>query len=134
MKCKPSQGLIFQKEFYTISLRCIQEGKGEKYKNLKRVYSINFLKEPPWKDNNNYLSVFQILEKDKKFPLTEDLEIYIVELSKFVKDFDGLESDFELWFYLLKESSNLRVRDESIREKECLDQKSNNRTKNTIKD
>ncbi|MCB1178524.1 MAG: PD-(D/E)XK nuclease family transposase, partial [Leptospiraceae bacterium] len=51
---------------------------------------------------------FYLLEKDRNLTLTEDLEIHIVELDKFIKKFDNLKTNLETWVYLLKESSNLK--------------------------
>ncbi len=82
--------------------------KGQDYEDLKKVYSINFVKKSIWKNHSEYLSTFHLLEKDRKFTLTEDLEIHIVELEKFVEHFYGLKTDLESWIYLLKESSNLK--------------------------
>jgi len=82
--------------------------KGQDYEELKKVYSINFVKYSIWKNDSEYLSVFHVLEKTRKFPLTEDLEIYIVELSKFLQSFENLQTELEGWVYLVKESSNLR--------------------------
>jgi predicted transposase/invertase (TIGR01784 family) len=83
-------------------------GKGHKYENLKKVYSVNFVNFPIWKNHIEYLSTFQLLEKDRIFPLTEDLEIHIIEISKFLKSVENLQSDLDTWFYLLKEASNLK--------------------------
>lgn len=82
-------------------------GKGQKYGKLKKVYSINFLKQPVWDSHSDYLSTFRVLEKDRIFPLTDDLEIHIIELSKFLKSAENLKTDLDAWFYLLKEASNL---------------------------
>ena len=83
-------------------------GKGRKYNALKKVYSINFVNFPLWKEHSECISTFKLLEKDRKFPLTDDLEIHIVELSKFLKSIDNLQSNLDAWFYLLKEASNLK--------------------------
>ena len=64
--------------------------KSQDYKELKKVYSINFVKNSIRKEDENYLSSFYLLEKDRNFTLTEDLEIHIVELEKFIKKFDNL--------------------------------------------
>lgn len=95
--------LYYWAKVYSRGLR-----RGRKYKDLKKVYSINFVKFPIWKDRREYLSSFQLLEKDRKFPLTDDLEIHIIELSKFLKSFKNLQTDLDTWFYLLKEASNLK--------------------------
>ena len=95
--------LYYWAKVYSRGLR-----KGEEYEKLTKVYSINFVKNVIWENYSNYLSTFQIIERESKFVLTEDLEIHIVELSKFQKGFKELGSEFEYWLYLLKESENLR--------------------------
>ncbi len=82
--------------------------KGQDYEELQKVYSINFVKHSIWKNHHEYLSVFRVLEQTRKFPLTEDLEIYIIELSKFLLSLENLQSELESWVYFLKESSNLK--------------------------
>ena len=97
------RALYYWAKIYSRSLR-----KSQGYEELQKVYSINFVKHSIWKNNIEYLSTFHILEKDRKIALTEDLEIHIVELDKFFKSLENLETELEAWIYLLKESSNLR--------------------------
>ena len=97
------RALYYWSKVYSKGLR-----KGQDYEELKKVYSINFVKHSIWKDHPEYLSTFRILENTRNFPLTEDLEIHNVELEKFLESFESLETDLESWIYLLKESQNLK--------------------------
>jgi predicted transposase/invertase (TIGR01784 family) len=92
-KSFPKRILYYWSKVYSRSLV-----KNQKYEKLKKVYSINFLKEPLWKKRPEFLSTFHILEKDRKFQLTEDLEIHIVELSKFLRNVENLQTNLDAWF------------------------------------
>jgi predicted transposase/invertase (TIGR01784 family) len=82
--------------------------KGKDYDDLKKVYSINFLKESIWKDKPGFLSSFFLMEVDTQIRLTEDLEIHIIELDKFIVNPLKISTDLDGWVYLLKESHNLK--------------------------
>ncbi len=99
----PKRILYYWSKVYSRGL-----GKGHKYENLKKVYSINFVKQSLWENDSAYQSTFQLLEKNRNFKLTDDLEIHIIELSKFLKSLENLQTDLDAWFYLLKEASNLK--------------------------
>jgi predicted transposase/invertase (TIGR01784 family) len=98
----PGRILNYWAKAYARSLR-----KGQDYKHLKKVYSFNFLNYSLWQGIPNYLTKFKVLEEEFKFPLTDDLEIYIVELPKFLKSLESLKTNLDTWLYLLKEARNL---------------------------
>ena len=100
-----SQRILFNwSKLYSTSLE-----KGETYKELPKVYSINFLKFSLIKNQTDYISSFKILEeKHHEICLTKDLEIIIIELPKLKKEFHELNSILEYWIYLIRESPNLK--------------------------
>jgi predicted transposase/invertase (TIGR01784 family) len=77
--------------------------KGEEYKTLPIVYSINFLNFSLVKDYTEYLYNFSILEaKHPEIQLTDCMEILIIELPKLKKEFTELSSLLEYWIYLIR--------------------------------
>ncbi len=83
--------------------------KGQKYDKLPKVYSFNFVNFTLLPNRNKFHSVFHILEKnDSKYRLTEDLEIHIIELRKFSRALESLETNLDKWIFLLREAQNLR--------------------------
>ncbi|MBP6739883.1 MAG: PD-(D/E)XK nuclease family transposase [Leptospiraceae bacterium] len=83
--------------------------KGQKYEKLPKVYSFNFVNFSLLPNTNKFHSVFHLLEKsDLKYRLTEDLEIHIIELRKFSRALESLETNLDTWIFLLREAQNLR--------------------------
>jgi predicted transposase/invertase (TIGR01784 family) len=95
--------LYYWSKLYSKSL-----SKGSKYKELKRIYSINFT-EFNFLKTSNYHSLFHLREKtESEIILTEDLEIHIIELPKFHAELQRLNSDFESWIFVLKKGHELK--------------------------
>ncbi len=44
---------------------------------------------------------FQLLESTASFPLSEDFDLHLFQLRHFTKTADELETDLDLWLYLL---------------------------------
>ena len=50
---------------------------------------------------------FRLLEERFHFPLSPDLEFHILELPKFTKSADELESDLDIWLYFLRHAEKM---------------------------
>ena len=50
---------------------------------------------------------FRLLETTSHFPFTEDLDLHIFQLPQFTKSADELQSDLDLWLYVLNNGSGL---------------------------
>ncbi|MCB1144089.1 MAG: PD-(D/E)XK nuclease family transposase [Leptospiraceae bacterium] len=77
-----------------LSFKLYVISKGQDYEELKKVYSINFVKHSIWKTHPEYLSTFRILENTRNFPLTDRFEIFILELKKW-KNYEILPLHFK---------------------------------------
>ncbi|MCB1179546.1 MAG: Rpn family recombination-promoting nuclease/putative transposase, partial [Leptospiraceae bacterium] len=93
--------LYYWSKVYSSNLK-----RGYKYEKLKKVYSFNFLDFNLLGKSKDFLSTFQILEAKHNFPLTDELEINIIELGKFFKGINDLKSNLDFWLFALKESEN----------------------------
>ena len=71
--------------------------KGKQYQKLPKVYSFNFLNFSLYPEEKEFLFQFRVLETKHLFPLTEDLEMNIIELPKFLKELGDLQCEFETW-------------------------------------
>ena len=88
--------------YYWARLYTGQLGQGEDYATLQNTYSVSFL-------NFNLLAVlgyqsrFLILEMDHpEIQLTDKFQMLFFELPKFDRRLDELESNLELWLYIMK--------------------------------
>ena len=60
---------------------------------------------------------YRLLEATSKKLMTDKLEFVFVEVEKFDKGEDELETDLDKWLYLLKNMSNLLDRPEKLRDR-----------------
>ncbi len=60
---------------------------------------------------------YRLMEATSKKLMTDKLEFVFVEVEKFDKDEDELETDLDKWLYLLKNMSNLLGRPERLRDR-----------------
>jgi predicted transposase/invertase (TIGR01784 family) len=99
----PKRILFYWSKVYAKTLR-----KGNHYNLLKKVYSINFT-EFNFLDTPKFHSVFQLREKEyPEILLTEDLEIHIIELPKFIESLKKINTEFESWIFALKNGHELK--------------------------
>ncbi|HNF13714.1 MAG TPA: Rpn family recombination-promoting nuclease/putative transposase, partial [Leptospiraceae bacterium] len=99
----PKRVLLYWSKIYSRSLT-----KGKQYQKLPKVYSFNFLNFSLYPEEKEFLFQFRVLETKHLFPLTEDLEMNIIELPKFLKELGDLQCEFETWLYLLKKAEKLK--------------------------
>jgi predicted transposase/invertase (TIGR01784 family) len=98
--------LYYWSKLYSKSL-----SKGSKYKELKKIYSINFT-EFNFLKTTKFHSLFHLREKtENEIILTDDLEIHVIELPKFQRELQKLNSEFESWIYALKKGHELKGED-----------------------
>lgn len=90
-------------KLYSMSLN-----KGKGYKELPKVYSINFLNFSLIKKHSEYIYNFRILENNHpEICLTEDLEVILIELPKLKTKFKDLRDILEYWICLIRDTSKL---------------------------
>ena len=100
-------GYIQRSLFYASGLIQHQLKVGESYFQLTPIIQINIL-DFSLLEGENIVSRFLLKELDSNTILTEDFQIIYVELSKFQKtEIEDLQSEAEIWFYLLKNIQTL---------------------------
>ena len=94
--------------YYTSKAYVAQLPKGKNYTLLKKVYFIGILNFNIF-DNTNYISRHLIINQETNKQDLEDFEFTFIELSKFHKRLDQLESILDKWIFFIKNVSDLQI-------------------------
>ncbi len=101
--------------YYTSQSYVSQIDKGVEYHKLKPVYFIGIL-EFEIGQNPNYFSRHKVLDIETKEQVIEDVEFNFIELPKFNKTIDQLESSIDQWTFFIKNAENLSLIPESVKD------------------
>ena len=101
--------------YYTSQSYVSQLGDGVQYKKLKPVYFIGIL-EFEIGENPNYFSRHKVLDVETKEQIIQDVEFNFIELPKFNKTIDQLETSIDQWTYFIKNAENLTLIPESVKD------------------
>ncbi|MFP5040679.1 Rpn family recombination-promoting nuclease/putative transposase [Parasediminibacterium sp. JCM 36343] len=106
--------------YYTSQSYVSQIEKGVHYDKLKPVYFIGILEFEIGK-STNYHSRHKVLDVETKEQVIQDVEFNFIELPKFTKTIDQLETSIDQWTYFIKNAENLtvipgNVKDEGLKE------------------
>jgi predicted transposase/invertase (TIGR01784 family) len=106
--------------YYTSQSYVSQLDEGVEYKKLQPVYFIGILEFEIGK-NPNYFSRHKVLDVVTKEQIVQDVEFNFIELPKFSKTIEQLETSIDQWTYFIKNAENLtlipeNVTDEGLRE------------------
>ena len=99
--------------YYTSQSYVNQLDKGVKYKKLKPVYFIGIL-EFEIGQNPNYFSRHKVLDVETQEQIIQDVEFNFIELPKFNKTIEELETSIDQWTYFIKNAENLTLMPESV--------------------
>ena len=97
--------------YYWSSVYGSQLKSGERYEQLRPVISICFLDGILFPECETYHLRFQLLEATEHFPLTDDLDLHLFQLLHFTKTVNELETDLDLWLYVLNNGMGLDTED-----------------------
>lgn len=92
-----------------------QIDKGVEYNKLKPVYFIGIL-EFEIGQNPNYFSRHKVLDIETKEQIIQDIEFNFIELPKFNKTIEQLETSIDQWTYFIKNAENLTIIPESVKD------------------
>ena len=101
--------------YYTSQGYVSQLNKGVQYEKLRPVYFIGIL-EFEIGQNPNYFSRHKVLDVETKEQIIQDVEFNFIELPKFDKTIDRLESSIDQWTYFIKNAENLTIIPESVKD------------------
>jgi predicted transposase/invertase (TIGR01784 family) len=92
--------------YYTAKAYVEQLDKNQNYSQLQKVYFIGILNFKMF-DNDNYISRHLILDNQTKKQELADFEFTFLELPKFSKSLQQLDSVLDKWIYFLQNADNL---------------------------
>ncbi|TAF43839.1 MAG: Rpn family recombination-promoting nuclease/putative transposase [Sphingobacteriales bacterium] len=101
--------------YYTSQSYVLQINKGVEYNKLKPVYFIGILEFEIAK-NKNYFSRHKVLDVETKEQIIQDIEFNFIEIPKFNKTIDQLETSIDQWTYFIKNAENLTLIPESVKD------------------
>lgn len=95
---------------------------GAGYPELRPLISV-VISDFIWlKENQEAIAYFTLTEKTQKFPYPqEDLQLVCVELPRFTKSLDELESLADKWLYFLRKAPDLEIVPETMGEISAID-------------
>jgi len=94
--------------YYTSKAYVSQLERGVDYAKLKKVYFIGILNFQIF-ESKNYISRHLITNQETQSHDLKDFEFTFIELPKFTKSLEELESILDKWTYFLKYASDLKI-------------------------
>ena len=101
--------------YHTSQSYVSQIDKGVQYDKLKPVYFIGIL-EFEIGSNSNYFSRHKVLDVETKEQVIQDIEFNFIELPKFEKTIEQLETSIDQWIFFIKNAENLKLMPESVKD------------------
>ena len=87
-----------------------QLNDGEGYSYLKPAITLTITDFPLFDQTQHFLTRFGLKEQQELFDYVDpEIELIVVELPKFTKTLDELDSLIDKWIYFIKEAANLDV-------------------------
>lgn len=99
--------------YYTSQSYTAQIDKGAGYKKLRPVYFIGIL-EFEIGSNPSYFSRHKVLDVETNEQVIQDVEFNFIELPKFTKTLEQLQTSIDQWIYFIKNAENLPVIPENV--------------------
>jgi predicted transposase/invertase (TIGR01784 family) len=85
----------------------MQLSQGNNYQLLNPIIALTIVDFVMFKNSDKIISYFKLLEKDSFINYSDDLEMIFVELPKFDKELEQLETISDKWLYFIKNSAKL---------------------------
>jgi predicted transposase/invertase (TIGR01784 family) len=101
--------------YYTSSSYTSQLTEGKEYSKLRPAYFIGIL-EFEISKNHNYFSCHKVLDIETNEHIIQDIEFNFIELPKFTKALENLETSIDQWTYFIKNAENLTVMPEGLQD------------------
>lgn len=81
--------------------------EGQDYLTLRPTISISFLNHLLFRDTTEYHLRFRLLETDRHFAFSEDIEFHIFQLPNFRKSAEELTTSLDVWLYFLRHAEKM---------------------------
>jgi predicted transposase/invertase (TIGR01784 family) len=102
--------------YYASKSYAAQIERGDQYENLNPTYFIGILDFEATK-NPSYINRHKIIDTETNENYLKDIEFNFIELPKFNKKENELESIIDQWVYFIKNAENLDVIPENLKDK-----------------
>ena len=99
--------------YYTSQSYSAQIERGEDYDKLSPAYFIGIL-DFTIGNSPNYISCHKVIDVETGEHIIRDVEFNFIELTKFDKEIDELETNIDQWTYFIKNAENLDVIPENV--------------------
>jgi predicted transposase/invertase (TIGR01784 family) len=93
--------------YYASKLHQQQLYEGQDYVELRPTISVSFLNHVLFPEIEDHHLRFRLLENTHHLALGEDLAFHILELPKFKKAVDKLQSNLDIWLYFLRHAEKM---------------------------
>jgi predicted transposase/invertase (TIGR01784 family) len=90
--------------------------RGEDYHLLNPVIALTLVDFSLFDDISSHISRFQLIEKETLVKYTDDVELVFIELPKFTKTEEQLNSIEDKWIYFIQKAGNLNAIPQSLNE------------------
>ena len=95
--------------------------KSKRYETLNPIIAVTITDFIMFKEFEKVISYFAIMEKEKLIKYNNDIELIFVELPKFHKSEQELETITDKWIYFIKNAGDLDFIPKSFKEPELLE-------------
>ncbi len=85
----------------------MQLGKSQPYSGLEPIIALTITDFEMFEDIRSVISYFRLIEKQTLITYSDDIELIFIELPKFVKKEDELETITDKWIYFIKHAGSL---------------------------
>jgi predicted transposase/invertase (TIGR01784 family) len=99
--------------YYTSQSYISQLSVGKEYKKLNAAYFIGIM-EFEISKNPSYISCHKVLDVETNEHIIQDIEFNFIELPKFNKKIEELETSIDQWTYFIKNAENLELIPDNI--------------------
>ena len=85
----------------------VQLNKAEDYHLLNPVIALNIVDFIMFKDSFKIITNFKLLEKEEFIDYSDDIELIFIELPKFKKELEDLQTIADQWIYFIQNAGSL---------------------------
>jgi predicted transposase/invertase (TIGR01784 family) len=96
--------------------------KGDDYTLLNPVIALTFTDFIMFEGNQEPVSRFRLLERDRFIAYNDDVELMFVELPKFTLELDALVDIRDKWIYFIKNAGSLEYVPENLASDPCINE------------
>ena len=101
--------------YYTSQGYVSQISKGDDYEKLNPAYFVGILSFNV-SDNPNYFSCHKVVDVETGEHIIRDVSFHFIELPKFTKALEDLQTSIDQWTYFIKNAENLLVIPDNIQD------------------